>query len=65
MIYVYNCVYKTVCTIRKGYARSLFCKELVAQGSILDPLFLFLCVDDVASSIDPNGKLILYADDSA
>ena len=36
----------------------------VPQGSILDPL-LFLCyVNDMAISINPDCKLLLYADDS-
>ena len=36
----------------------------VLQGSILGPL-LFLCyVNDMVISIDPDCKLLLYADDS-
>ena len=36
----------------------------VPQGSILGPL-LFLCyVNDMVTSIDPDCKLLLYADDS-
>lgn len=37
----------------------------VLQGSILDPLLFLSYVNDMASSIDPECKLILYADDSA
>jgi hypothetical protein len=37
----------------------------VPQGSILCPLLILIYVNDVASSIDPDCKLILYANDSA
>ena len=35
------------------------------QGSMLGPLLFLIYVNDMASSIDPECKLILYADDSA
>jgi hypothetical protein len=37
----------------------------VPQGSVLGPHLFLIYVSDVASSIDPDCKLILYAENSA
>lgn len=41
-----------------------FVKCRVLQGSILGPLLFIIYVNGMDSSIDPNCKLIFYADDS-
>ena len=69
MLIVLNLLSKkrTICTILENticMSNPGRVKCGVPQGSILDPLLLLIFVNDMASSIDHDCKLILYADDN-